>query len=214
MISQNIIDRITEEMSLCYESIGRKAPDSVSMVAVSIADAISFSDEEQVHETFKRAKDIEPIPSQRTLKECFKNFGEEVMKYDAHQADDLTSIEYSDPRSAWLPKEDVKKRVNLMNAIKNYCDAVGGRMAYEYIQTHKCTVEKHGDRKVVKWKNPDAVAAFDNPIKDYLLYLYKKYLTHTQQYKGFPEGALLNLGMTPPTIEDLKIMLKAEGVIK
>lgn len=213
MMENELIQKIVDEMSLCYESIGRKTPDSITIISASIQDALHFSNLQQVHEIFKRAKDIEPIPTQRTLKECLKNYGEEWLKYDGENQD-AKAIEYSDPRAAWLPKEDFKRRINLMDAIKNYCSAIGDGMAFQYMQTHLTRTEKRGDRRVVLWENPDKVAAFDEPIKEYLRYLYQKFWRSLPQCQGFPEGAKLNLGLTPPTIEQFRIMLKAEGQIR
>lgn len=211
-MEQEVINKIVEEMSLCYESIGRKTPGLITIIAASLQDAIHFSSIEQVHEIFKRAKDIESIPTQKTLNECLKNYGEEWLKYEGEKTKQK-SIEYSDPRSAWLPKDDIKKRINLIEAIKNYCDAIGGDMPYQYMITHRTITEKRGDKKVVKWENPEKVAAFDQPIKEYLRYLYTKCWRSIPIANGYPAEAKLNLGLISPSINEFKTMLKAEGVI-
>ena len=115
---QPIINQIQNELALCYEHLGRKIPETITIIAGAIQEALQFSDPEQVHEIFKRAKDIESIPTQKTLKECMRNYSEEVLKY--RNANANTSIEYNDPCAAWLPHEPVKKAINCNEAVKNY----------------------------------------------------------------------------------------------
>lgn len=212
-MEQDIIDKITEELSLCYEAIGRKTPESVTIISASLQDAIHFHSVAQVHECFKRAKDVESIPTQRTLKEALKNYGEEFLKYEGEENGSL-AIEYKEPRAAWLPKEEFKKRTNLQNAIKNYCDAIGGSMYLEYCKSHLTKEHKAGDRRVIEWANPEKAEAFDRPIKEYLRYLYTKYWRDLPIANGYPAEAKLNLGLIPPTPNEFKTMLKAEGVIQ
>lgn len=211
-MEQDIIDKITEELSLCYEAIGRKTPESVTIISASLQDAIHFQSVAQVHECFKRAKDVESIPTQRTLKEALKNYGEEFLKYDDRD-NGSKALEFKDTRAAWLPKETFKKRINLQNAIKNYCSAIGGSMYHEYCLAHATTEKKAGDRRVIEWANPDKANAFDRPIKEYLQYIYTKYWRALPIANGYPAEAKLNLGLIPPTIDEFKTILKNEGVI-
>lgn len=117
------------------------------------------------------------------------------------------------PRDAWLPTERVKQQINVTTAIKNYCSAVGDSMYLQYCKAHLTRTEKCGDRKVVSWENPDKVAAFDEPIKEYLRYLYTKYWRSLPQAEGYPREEKLNLALVPPSVPQFQIMLKAEGVI-
>lgn len=214
MINQAvIIEKVAEELTLAYMAAGRNAPEgNLLIVAGSLAENIPFQSVDQVHAVFSRAKDIEPIPTQKALKEAFKNYGEEYLKYSPGKSS-TKAIGYRDPRAAWLPASDVMRRVNIQTAIKNYCDALGGDASYNYIKVHRTKRERSGDRTIVEWDNPDEVSAFDDPIKTYIRYLYDKYLRSTAIYKGFPADAKLDLGMIPPSIDEFRTMLKAEGQI-
>lgn len=212
-MNETITKAIQDELTLCYEAIGRKAPESAPLIAAFIQEAVKFSNLQQVHECFKRAKDVESIPTQKSLKEAFKNYCEEVLKYE-REDNESKAIEYHDQRDAWLPKETFKKRINLQNAIKNYCSAIGGSMYHEYCLAHATTEKKAGDRRVIEWANPDKANAFDRPIKEYLQYIYTKYWRALPIANGYPVEAKLNLGLIPPTIDEFKTMLKNEGVIQ
>lgn len=211
-MNETITKAIQNELTLCYEAIGRKAPESAPFIAASIQEAVKFSNLQQVHECFKRTKDVESIPTQKSLKEAFKNYGEEWLKYDGENQD-AKALEFNDARAAWLPKETFKKKINLQNAIKNYCSAIGGSMYHEYCLAHATTEKKAGDRRVIEWANPDKANAFDRPIKEYLQYIYTKYWRALPIANGYPAEAKLNLGLIPPTPNEFTTMLKAEGVI-
>ena len=192
----DITKRIRDELAICYEHIGRKAPESLPIIAASLQEAIKFSSPEHVHEIFKRAKDIEAIPTQKTLKECYRNYSEEVLKY-RDSGNGTPSIEYRDPCEAWLPKSDVIKRINLNEAIKNYCIACGGK-AYSQL----CSAVASGKA---------AHAAFVAPIKAKLRELYTKYWRKCPIANGYPYNAKLNLGLIPPSVEDFRRMFEAEN---
>ena len=81
MDNNDITTAIQNELAICYEHIGRKAPESLPIISASLQEAIKFSSPEHVHKVFMRAKDIESIPTQKTLKECYRNYSEEVLKY-------------------------------------------------------------------------------------------------------------------------------------
>lgn len=208
-MNETITKAIQNELTLCYEAIGRKAPESAPFIAASIQEAVKFSNLQQVHECFKRAKDVESIPTQKSLKEAFKNYCEEILKYE-REDNGSKAIEYHDRREAWLPSDDLKKRTNLNEAIKNYCVAIGGSMYLEYCKAHIT----NGDRDKPQYINADKALAFDRPVKKYLRYLYTKYWRQLPIANGYPAEAKLNLGLIPPTPNEFKTMLKAEGVIQ
>ena len=192
----DITKRIRDELAICYEHIGRKAPESLPIIAASLQEAIKFSNPEHVHEIFKRAKDIESIPTQKTLKECYRNYSEEVLKY-RDSGNGMASIEYRDPCEAWLPKSDVIKRINLNEAIKNYCIACGGNS-----YANLCSARARGK---------EAYSAFTRGIKDTLRNLYTKYWRKCPIANGYPFDAKLNLGLIPPSVEDFRRMFEAEN---
>lgn len=212
-MNDEIVKSIYDEMALSYECAGRKSPDSLLIVAGSIQDAVKFANVKQVHEIFKRARDVETIPTQRVLKECLKNYGEEFLKY-SQDSDEPKSIEYTDRRSAWLPSDSLRRAVNTQTAIKHYCDAIGGEMPLRYMRTHATRTEQRNGRKCAVWENTDAVTAFDEPIKEYVLFLYNKYLRQIPFFHGFPVDGEIEIGIIPPTIDEFKTILKAENVIR
>jgi len=195
MDNETTIARIRDELAICYEHIGRKAPESLPIIAASLQEAIGFNSPEHVHEVFKRAKDIESIPTQKTLKECYRNYSEEVLKY--RSVGNALAIEYHDPFEAWLPKSDVIKRINLNTAIANYCIACGG-ISYANL----CSARARGK---------EAYEAFTRGIKDTLRSLYTKYWRKCPIANGYHFNAKLNLGLIPPSVEDFRNMFSMEN---
>ena len=112
-----------------------------------------------------------------------------------------------DPRSAWLPESMTMKIINMNEAIKNYCAAVSDKMYFDYCRVHVRTEENVGERRIIKWQNPDAVAKFDGPIKRYLKYLYGRYWRLLPMAQGYPKDAPLELGLTPPSVPNFKVIL-------
>lgn len=65
---------IAEELTKSYLQAGRHiSSDNVKVVANSLMESVGFDSEEEVRETFKRARDMEDIPTQRVLKEALRN---------------------------------------------------------------------------------------------------------------------------------------------
>lgn len=119
-----------------------------------------------------------------------------------------------DPRAAWLPESMTMKIINMNEAIKNYCAAVSDKMYFDYCRVHARTEEYVGERRIIKWQNPDAVAKFDGPIKRYLKYLYGRYWRLLPMAHGYPKDATLELGLIPPSVPNFKVMLAREERIK
>ena len=207
--NEEIISFVKNELALSYEASGRKSPEAISVIAASLQEAIGFSCCNDVHEVFRRARNIEAIPTQKTLNECYRNYSEEVLKYRAVNAE-TKMLENKSSRSAWLPDSDMKKRINIHEAIKNYCNAVGGDLYFQYCRAHIRTEKKAGDNRIIEWQNPDAAFAFDGPIKEYLVYLYRKYWRLLPIANGYPKEAPLNLGLIPPSVPNFKVMLARE----
>lgn len=216
MDSNEIIARIQDELTVCYEHIGRKAPESLPVIAASLQEAVRFESPEQVHAIFMKAKDIESIPTQKVLKECLRNYSEEVLKYRAASA--YTAIEYRDPRAAWLPKEPLMRRINAQTAIKNYCIAVDlvNSNDNEYGQYRRCHAtkkERSGDREVAVWANPDAADAFDSRVKALVTALYVRYWRMLPMSNGYPADAAVELTLTPASVQQFRIMLDHEAKV-
>lgn len=211
MDNNDIVTAIQDELTICYEHIGRKAPESLPVIAASLQEAVGFADPEQVHCIFRKAKDIEQIPTQKTLKECYRNYSEEVLKYRAESSG--PAIGYDDPRAAWLPKSQMKRNINMMTAIRNLSAAISDREYSEYCKVHLTRKEKRGDKEVPVYVNESAALAFDRPKKAMLEYLYKKYWRMLPVAKGYPADAPLNHGLTPPTVPQFRIMLENEAKV-
>ena len=192
---QPIINQIQNELALCYEHLGRKIPETITIIAGAIQEALQFSDPEQVHEIFKRAKDIESIPTQKTLKECMRNYSEEVLKY--RNANANTSIEYNDPCAAWLPHEPVKKAINCNEAVKNYSVACGGNAYFDL-----CTARSNG---------PDYYRTYTMPIKKAIYRLYLKYWRKLPIANGYPARGPISLALIPATVDDFRKMFGYEN---
>ena len=192
---QPIINQIQNELALCYEHIGRKVPETIVIIAASLQEAIQFSSPEQVHEIFKRAKDIESIPTQKTLKECMRNYAEEWLKY--RDADKSKSIEYNDPCAAWLPHEPVKKAINCNEAVKNYTIACGGNAYFDL-----CTARSNG---------PDYYRTYTLPIKKAIYRLYLKYWRKMPIANGYPASGPISLALIPATVDDFRKMFGYEN---
>lgn len=198
MDSENneITKRIRDELAICYEHIGRKAPESLPIIAASLQEAIKFSSPEHVHKIFMRAKDIESIPTQKTLKECSRNYSEEVLKYS--DSGDNNAIEYEYRTAAWLPKNPVMRAINENEAVKNYCIACGGN-AYANL----CSSRGRGK---------EAYNALAREIKATVKKLYDKYWRKCPIANGYPYNANLSLGLIPPTVDDFREMFRLESV--
>jgi hypothetical protein len=133
---------------------------------------------------------------------------------NAAETVNITESTARDPRAAWLPESMTMKIINMNEAIKNYCAAVSDKMYFDYCRVHARTEEYVGERRIIKWQNPDAVAKFDGPIKRYLKYLYGRYWRLLPMAQGYPKDAPLELGLTPPSVPNFKVMLAREERIK
>ena len=68
-----IVTAIHEQLALSYAQAGRVIPTNVAIIAASLQDALQFNDVEEVHNAFRRARDMADIPKQRVLKEALTN---------------------------------------------------------------------------------------------------------------------------------------------
>ena len=205
-MDEKILAEISEQITVAYMQAGKKITgENVAVVAKSIMDSIGFASVEEVRESFRRAKMVQDIPTQRTLAEALANHRAESYT----QTSSLPQIEHRDPRSAWLPKEDIRKRINLNVAIKNLSAAISDREYQEFCRTHQTT--RQGDTVVLA--TPDAARAFDGPKKEMLRNLYRIYWRMLPIAKGYPADAKLNLGLIPPTVPQFRVMLEHEAKV-
>lgn len=80
-----ILQAIHDELVLSYTQAGRVVPTTVAIVAASLMDALKFSDAEEVHESFKKARMMADVPTQRVLNDALNNYRAEHRAYIAAQ---------------------------------------------------------------------------------------------------------------------------------
>jgi hypothetical protein len=209
-MDEKILAEISEQITIAYMQAGKKITgENVAVVAKSIMDSIDFASVEEVRESFRRAKMMQDIPTQRTLAEALANHHAETYS----QTSSLPLIENADPRSAWLPKDQMRRNINMMTAIKNLSAAISDREYYEYCKVHLTKKVRRGDKEVEVYANLEAALAFDRPKKKMLEDLYEKYWRMLPIAKGYPADAQLNHGLTPPTVPQFRVMLEHEAKV-
>ena len=210
-MDEKILAEISEQLTVAYMQVGKKLTgENVAVVAKSIMDAIGFASVEEVRESFRRAKMVQDIPTQRTLAEALANHRAETYS----QAPSLPLIENRDPRAAWLPKSQMMRNINMMTAIKNLSAAISDREYMEYCKVHVTKTERRGDKVVAVYANLEAALAFDRPKKAMLEDLYEKYWRLLPMAQGYPKDAPLNHGLIPPSVPNFKVMLAREERLK
>ena len=193
-MNEDTVKAIAAELTKAYLMAHRTVPtSSLEAVAASIADAVPAITAQNAHDVFRRAMQSEAIPTVPTLVTAAKNH----MAESYSETSGTPSIEYRDPREAWLPKSDIVKRINLNEAIKNYCIACGGNS-----YANLCSARVRGK---------EAYEAFTRGIKDTLRNLYTKYWRKCPIANGYPFNAKLNLGLIPPSVEDFRRMFEYEN---
>ena len=208
-MEEKILAAITEQLTVAYMQAGKKLTgENVAVVAKSLMDAVGFRSVDEVKDSFRRAKMVQDIPTQRTLAEALANHRAETYS----QTSALPLIENADPRAAWLPKSQMKRNINMMTAIKNLSAAISDREYMEYCKVHVTKTERRGDKEVAVYANLEAALAFDRPKKAMLEDLYMKYWRKCSCAAGYPANAPLNHGLTPPTVPEFRAMLHYESL--
>ena len=193
-MNEETVKAIAAELTKAYLMAHRTVPtSSLEAVAASIADAVPAITAQNAHDVFRRAMQSEAIPTVPTLVTAAKNHMEETYS----ETSGTPSIEYRDPREAWLPKNPVMRAINVNEAIKNYCIACGGNS-----YANLCSARVRGK---------EAYEAFTRGIKDTLRNLYTKYWRKCPIANGYPYDAKLNLGLIPPSVEDFRNMFSMEN---
>lgn len=72
-----IVEAIHQQLILSYTQAGRVVPTTVGVVAAALQDALQFSSVEEVHNAFRKARDMADVPTQRVLKEALTNHRQE-----------------------------------------------------------------------------------------------------------------------------------------
>lgn len=192
-MTENVQEAIYKELVLSYTQAGRVVPTTLGIVSNSLEKALGFSDSQEVHDTFRRARDMEDVPTQRVLKEALKNHRAENFGGESG----TPSIEYRDPREAWLPKNPVMRAINVNEAVKNYCIACGVKAYWQL-----CDARARGK---------EAYSAFTDGIKATVMALYVKYWRKCPIANGYPYNAEISLSLIPATVEDFRKMFAIEN---
>lgn len=194
-IEEEIHDAIYKELVLSYTQSGRVIPTTLAVVSKSLTESLKFSNVEEVHEAFRRARDMADIPTQRVLKEALTNHRAE--NYGAIAQDERKVIAYRDPRKAWLPKNPVMRAINRMEAVKNYCIACGNRAYWQL-----CQAKGNGD---------ESYGAFVAQVMAVVARLYSKYWRSCPIANGYPANAEVTLELIPASVEDFRNMFAMES---
>lgn len=199
---------IAKQLASSYIAAGRSvSTENVVSVAHSMVESIDFTSTEEIREAFRRARNVADIPTQRVLREALDNARQERTVARIYAPENV--IDYMDPREPWLPKDDVRKRINLNEAVKNYCIAMGGNMYAELCRVSVTTKDSDGSRRFV---NPQAQRNFVRPIWDKLKTLYSRYWRYLPQNAGYPNEAGLDIRLTPPRVDQFRKIFRSEGM--
>lgn len=98
----NIVNAIREQLILSYTQSGRVVPTTVGVVATALQDALQFNDAEEVHNAFRRARDMADVPTQRVLKEALTNHRRENLPQPSSYA-----IEDKGPGRKFVTNDEV-----------------------------------------------------------------------------------------------------------
>ena len=193
-MNEETVKAIAAELTKAYLMAHRTVPtSSLEAVAASIADAVPAITAQNANDVFRRAMQSEAIPTVPTLVTAAKNHMAETYS----ETSGTPSIEYRDPCEAWLPKSDIVKRININEAIKNYCIACGGNS-----YANLCSARARGK---------EAYGAFTREIKATVKRLYEKYWRKCPIANGYPYNAELSLSLIPASVEDFRRMFEAEN---
>ena len=158
MSNEEIANAVVNELTLAYMQAGSKIGTANALdVAKSLCESLDFKDAVEVKATFRRAKMMQDIPTQRTLADALANHRAETYS----QMSSLPLIENRDPRAAWLPTDMKLRKNNMMTAIRNLSAAISDAEYFEYCKVHLTRKEKRGDKEVSVYVNEAAALAFD-----------------------------------------------------
>lgn len=194
MVSDETVKAIAVELGKAYLMAGRHAPENtISVVASAIADAVPAITADNAHAVFRRALQVEAIPTVPTLVTAAKNHMAETYS----EASGTPSIEYRDPREAWLPKNPVMRAINRTEAVKNYCIACGGNAYWRLCDAKARGMETYG--------------AFMAQVMAVVARLYSKYWRSCPIANGYPANADVTLELIPATVDDFRNMFAMEN---
>ena len=193
-MNEDTVKAIAAELTKAYLMAHRTVPtSSLEAVAASIADAVPAITAKNAHDVFRRAMQVEAIPTVPTLVTAAKNHFAESYGDNGNTA----SIEYRDQREAWLPKNPVMRAINRAEAVKNYCIACGGNAYWRL-----CDAKARGK---------ESYGAFMAQVMAVVAKLYLKYWRRCPIANGYPANAEVTLELIPATVDDFRNMFAMEN---
>ena len=143
MITQDIITAVQQELVLSYTQSGRVVPSTVDAVAISLQDALKFSDVEEVHKVFQRARNMADIPTQKVLKDAMmKHHAESLPRNRIEWKPGATKAEQdyiyawwhlNGTKMAWLTDEQARATVEAFEADPRNREAVTEQRKWEHV---------------------------------------------------------------------------------
>lgn len=141
---QDIVNAVQQELVLSYTQSGRVVPSTVDVVAISLQDALKFSDVEEVHKVFQRARDMADVPTQKVLKDAMRNIHQENLpkgqaitwKPAATRAEQDYIYAWWHLRGtkmAWLDDDKAQAIVDAFEAEPKNREAVQEQAAWEHV---------------------------------------------------------------------------------
>ena len=153
-IEKAIEKAIAEELTISYMQAGRSITgDNVVIVAQSLARAVDFRNEQEVHAAFTKARDTEAIPIQGTLKGIVATIREkQSSNRKAISWQPTITKEQSDyiyawwhlhgTRMAWLTDEKARATVEAFEADRNNREFVSYQNGWTHVASDN--VMKYG----------------------------------------------------------------------
>lgn len=140
---QDIVNAVQQELVLSYTQAGRVVPSTVDVVALSLNHALKFSDSEEVHKVFQRARDMADVPTQKVLKDAMRNHhAESLPRNRIEWKPGVTRAEQDyiyawwhlrGTKMAWLDDDKARAIVEAFEADTKNCEAVQEQNAWEHV---------------------------------------------------------------------------------
>lgn len=199
-----IIDIIKEELTYSYAQAARSiSSESIVNVSENLARDLGFSDEAEVREAFRRAREVSDIPTQRTLSEALRNARAERPKAAVQFDAGASAVTDGRRIRAWLPDNPVMREINANEAVKNLAIAKG-----EYDSLCRLSVRNGSKERVFG----NAFDRYRERMLQEVRTLYRRYARALPMYCGFPaEEDIGNECLIPPTVNDFVFFLQQDA---
>ena len=201
---EKIIATVLEELNYSYAQSGKSiATETAVSIASRMSDDLRFSDESEVREAFRRAREIQDVPTQRTLSEALRNARAERPKAAVQFEAGASAVTDGRRIRAWLPDNPVMREINANEAVKNLAIAKG-----EYDSLCRLSVRNGSKERVFG----NAFNRYREKMLQEVRTLYRRYARALPMYCGFPaEDDIGNECLIPPTVNDFVFFLQQDA---